>query len=165
LLHRVEPAIWISRAERLECPWPEVGHRILVGPRSGEIWDGVKVGAGAQPLKTRDGWLLIYHGVDRRSVYRLGVLLVEGEDPGRVIYRSPNPVLEPREPYEVGEEGCQVPNVVFTCGAVPKDHKEILEPQDEILIYYGAADTVICVATAKVGELIPWRHGIMRWSR
>jgi len=55
----------------------------------------------------------------------------------------------------VGEEGCQVPNVVFTCGAVPKDHKEILEPQDEILIYYGAADTTIALTTVRLGDLCP----------
>ena len=165
LLHRVEPAIWISASDRLQCPWPTEGHRILVGPRSGLLWDGVKVGAGAQPLKTRHGWLLIYHGVDYRSVYRLGVLLLDSEEPERVIWRSPNPILEPEEPYECNPQGCQVPNVVFTCGALPKEEREVLQDDDEVLVYYGAADTVVSVATAKVSDLIPWPHGVIRWSR
>ena len=155
LLHRVEPAIWISESERLECPWPTEGHRILVGPRSGLVWDGVKVGAGAQPLKTRHGWLLIYHGVDYRSVYRLGALLLDGEEPERVIWRSPNPILEPEEPYECSPQGCQVPNVVFTCGALPKEGKDVLEDNDEMLIYYGAADASIALATVRVKDLCP----------
>jgi predicted GH43/DUF377 family glycosyl hydrolase len=118
-------------------------------------WDGLKVGGGSQPIKTKYGWLLIYHGVDHSWVYRLGVLLVGLDDPGWLLYRSPNPILEPEESYELGEEGCYVPNVVFNCGAVPNMDKEMLEDDDEVLVYYGAADTVICVATAKVADLIP----------
>jgi predicted GH43/DUF377 family glycosyl hydrolase len=156
MYHRIKPSIWVSFSEDLGLPWPRKGHRILIGPRAGLMWDGVKVGIGAQPIKTRYGWLLIYHGVDFALVYRLGVLVVDLNDPGRVLYRSPNFVLEPQEDYEVGEEGTsQVPNVVFTCGAVPLTNKEVLDDNDEILIYYGAADTVIAVATAKVSELIP----------
>jgi len=120
------------------------------------MWDGVKVGVGAQPIKTKYGWLLIYHGVDFALVYRLGVLIVDLNDPGKVLYRSPNFVLEPQEDYEVGEEGIsQVPNVVFTCGAAPLTDKEVLDDNDEILVYYGAADTIIAAATAKVSELVP----------
>jgi len=156
MYHRIEPSIWVSFAEDLSLPWPRKGHRILIGPRAGMMWDGVKVGIGAQPIKTRYGWLLIYHGVDFALVYRLGVLVVDLNDPGKVLYRSPNFVLEPQEDYEIGEEGTsQVPNVVFTCGAVPLTNKGVLDDNDEILIYYGAADTVIAVATAKVSELIP----------
>ena len=118
-------------------------------------WDGFKIGGGSQPIKTKYGWLLIYHAVDQSFVYRLGVLLVALDDPGRLLYRSPNPVLEPKESYEIGERGCYVPNVVFTCGAVPIVDKEVLEDDDEVLVYYGAADTAACVATAKVSDLIP----------
>jgi predicted GH43/DUF377 family glycosyl hydrolase len=63
--------------------------------------------------------------------------------------------LEPKESCELGEEGSYVPNVVFTCGAVPSVDKEVLEDDDEVLVYYGAADTATCVATAKVSDLIP----------
>jgi len=120
-------------------------------------WDGRKIGAGAPPIKTEYGWLLITHGVDHAHVYRLGVMLLDLADPSILLYRSPNPILEPRERYEVGEAGkCWVPNVVFTCGAVPReDNKEILDAEDEVLVYYGAADSVISVATARIAELIP----------
>ncbi|MCG0275293.1 MAG: glycosidase [Thermosediminibacteraceae bacterium] len=156
IYHRIEPSIWVSYSDKLVFPWPQEGHKIIIGPRSGMMWDSLKIGAGAQPLKTRFGWLLIYHGVDHQMVYRLGVILTDLNDPGRVLYRSPNPILSPETECELGKEGeCWVPNVVFTCGAVPAEDKEILDENDEILVYYGAADTNICVATGKVGDLIP----------
>jgi len=120
------------------------------------MWDGVKLGAGAQPIKTKYGWLLVYHGMDFAHVYRLGVLVVDLNDAGKVLYRSPNFILEPKESYEVGEEDIsQVLNVVFTCGAVAMADKEMLDDDDEIIVYYGAADTVIAAATARVSDLIP----------
>jgi predicted GH43/DUF377 family glycosyl hydrolase len=155
MYHRIDPSIWVSSSERLDSPWPREDHRILLGPGAGMAWDGLKIGGGCQPIKTKYGWLLIYHGVDQSFVYRLGVLLVALDDPYKLVYRSPNPVLEPEEAYEIGEEGCYVPNVVFTCGAVPSVDKEVIEDNDEVLVYYGAADTVVCVATAKVSDLIP----------
>jgi predicted GH43/DUF377 family glycosyl hydrolase len=82
-------------------------------------------------------------------------MLVALDDPGRLLYRSPNPILEPEESYELGEGEYYVPNVVFTCGAIPNVDREVLGDDDEILVYYGAADTAACVATAKVSELIP----------
>ena len=164
IYHRIHPSIWVSLSETLSCPWSLQDHRILAGPRAGMVWDGVKIGAGAQPIKTKYGWLLIYHGVDYADVYRLGVLLVDLNDPGKILYRSPNFILEPRERYEIGEEGTsQVPNVVFTCGAVPGADKEILDDEDEIIVYYGAADTVIAAATTKVSDLIP-REALGRLS-
>ncbi|MBC8511878.1 MAG: glycosidase, partial [Dehalococcoidia bacterium] len=116
-----------------------------------------KIGAGAQPIKTKYGWLLITHGVDYAHTYRLGVMLLDIADPAILLYRSPNPVLEPTESYEIGEAGkCWVPNVVFTCGAVPRgDNEQILDADDELLVYYGASDTVIGVATAKIADLVP----------
>ena len=155
MYHRIEPSIWISYSERLDCPWPRKNHRILLGPGVGMAWDGFKIGGGSQPIKTKYGWLLIYHAVDHSFIYRLGVLLVALDDPGQLLYRSPNPVLEPEESYELGEEGCYVPNVVFSCGAVPQVDKEMLDDDDEVLVYYGAADTVACVAIAKVSDLVP----------
>ena len=155
MYHRIEPSIWISYSERLDCPWSQEDHRILVGPGAGMAWDGFKIGGGSQPIRTKYGWLLIYHAVDHSFIYRLGVLLVELNDPGQLLYRSPNPVLEPEESWELGEEGCYVPNVVFSCGAVPQVDKEMLDDDDEVLVYYGAADTVACVAIAKVSDLIP----------
>ncbi|MCL0036235.1 glycosidase [Dehalococcoidia bacterium] len=157
MLHRVDPHIWVTFSSHLRCPWPRKEHKILAGSTSGMMWDGRKIGAGAQPIKTKYGWLLITHGVDYAHVYRLGVMLLDLADPTMLLYRSPNSILEPRERYEVGEEDtCWIPNVVFTCGAVPReDNKGMLDAGDELLIYYGASDTVICIATARIGDLIP----------
>ena len=156
MYHRIAPSIWIAFSQTFDTPWPREGHKIIMGSRSGMMWDAIKIGAGAQPIKTRYGWLLIYHGVDYRMRYSLGVFITALEDPSRVIYRSPNPILEPEKPYELGTSGHSwVPNVVFTCGAVAAKEKEILGAEDEILIYYGGADTVIGVAQARIGDLIP----------
>lgn len=156
IYHRIEPSIWVSHLDKLEFPAPKEQHRVILGPRSGRMWDSLKIGAGTQPLKTRYGWLMIYHGVDRNRVYRLGVMLVDLKNPERVLYRSPNPILSPETEYEIGIPGEHwVPNVVFTCGAVPAEDKEILDDDDEIIVYYGAADTYLCAASAKVGDLIP----------
>jgi predicted GH43/DUF377 family glycosyl hydrolase len=120
------------------------------------FWDSEKIGAGAPPLKTKYGWLHIYHGVGKwkgKKAYALGVVLTPLEDPTKIIYRSPEPILEPEEYYE--KEGW-VPEVVFTCGVVPKykDSTEILDENDEILVYYGGADEVMALAEGKVGDLI-----------
>jgi len=157
MLHRVDPHIWISFSTHLRCPWPRKEHEILAGSRSGMVWDALKIGGGAQPLRTKYGWLLVYHGVGHGHVYRLGVMLVSLADPSVLLYRSPNFILEPAERFETGEKDeSWVPNVVFTCGAVPREpDKDILSADDEILVYYGAADTVIGVATATIGDLIP----------
>jgi len=157
MLHRVDPHIWISFSPHLRCPWPRTEHSILAGSRSGMVWDSLKIGGGAQPIKTEYGWLLIYHGVDHERVYRLGVMVVALDNPSQLLYRSPNFILEPVEEFEVGKKGeSWVPNVVFTCGAVPAEEgRDILGAKDEILVYYGAADSAIGVATARVGDLIP----------
>lgn len=156
IYHRIEPSIWVSYMDRLEFPVSKERHLVIMGPRSGRMWDSVKIGAGTQPLKTKYGWLMIYHGVDQNRVYRLGVMLVDLLNPEKLLYRSPNPILEPQEEYELGAPNqCWVPNVVFTCGAVAAEDKEILDAEDEIIVYYGAADTCLCAASAKVGDLIP----------
>ncbi|MFW0858694.1 MAG: glycosidase [Dehalococcoidia bacterium] len=157
MLHRVDPHIWVTFSSHLRCPWPRKEHKILAGSTSGMMWDGRKIGAGAQSIKTKYGWLLITHGVDYAFVYRLGVMLLDLADPATLLYRSPNSILEPTERYEVGEGGTSwVPNVVFTCGAVPReDNKGMLDADDELLVYYGASDTVISIATARIGDLIP----------
>jgi len=127
---------------------------------SGMMWDGKKVGAGAQPLKTKYGWLLITHGVDYAHTYRLGVMLVDLVNPTILRYRSPNPILEPAASCEIGKASqCQVHNVVFTCGAVSQDdNRKILDAEDEVLVYYGAEDAVVCLATAKISDLVPAQY-------
>lgn len=158
LYHRIDPNMWVSYLDDLECPWPRTGHKVVIGPRPGMMWDGLKIGAGAQPIETTAGWLNIYHGVDYERSYRLGVLFTDLEDPSKVLYQSPNPILEPAVDFEVGKGAggdFWVPNVVFTCGAVPAQDKEVIGPDDEVLVYYGAADTAIGVAKGRLKDLVP----------
>jgi len=157
LIHRISPDMQILRVNNMvQINGTDNIGDVFMKPRAG-MWDSEKIGAGATPIKTEYGWLQIYHGVgtwnDRRA-YRLGVVLTDLKDPSKIIYRSSNPIFEPQEDYE---KNGWVNDVVFTCGAVPK-HKnsnEILGKDDEILVYYGAADEVIGIASAKISELIP----------
>jgi predicted GH43/DUF377 family glycosyl hydrolase len=111
-------------------------------------WDQGKIGPGAPPVKTKAGWLIIYHGVTPRinaKIYKAGVALLDLKDPRKVIARGKEYIMAPRELYErVGD----VPNVVFPTAVIPYPEK------DEVRIYYGGADTVFCLATAKISELI-----------
>jgi len=136
-------SIWISYSEDL-MSWG--GSKVLVSPRGGH-WDAWRVGASVPPFRTDHGWLEIYHGVRQTSagpIYRAGTVLLDADDPSRVIARSKVALLAPREDYErLGDVG----NVVFACGA-------IVEPDGEVKLYYGAADTCICVATANLDDII-----------
>ena len=154
LLHRIMPDIQIVYFEDFEQIlnppegfWPRYLERLdeytVMRPRPG--WESAKIGAGPPPIKTGEGWLLIYHGVDENHVYRAGAALLDLDDPRRVIARSPYPILEPMEPYE--REG-DVPNVVFPEGAIVVD--------GDLYVYYGGADKVCCLATASLSELVDW---------
>jgi beta-1,2-mannobiose phosphorylase / 1,2-beta-oligomannan phosphorylase len=113
----------------------------IIGPRLG-MWDGAKVGSAAPPIKVGDKWLMIYHGVSRHATYRLGALLLAA-DATTVLSRTADSVFEPREVYE--REG-EIPNVVFSCGAVVRG--------DTVYLYYGAADKVIGAATGSLSHII-----------
>jgi predicted GH43/DUF377 family glycosyl hydrolase len=132
-------SIWIAYSDDL-INWYDF--KKVMEPEVGR-WDGVAIGAGPPPIKTERGWLLIYHGVDNESTYRLGVALFDLEDPSSLLYRHPDPILEPEEDYELRGERHQV---VFGCG--------MCEFKDKYYIYYGAADRVICVATCYKEELL-----------
>ena len=111
-----------------------------------------------QPIKTTHGWLNIYHGVDYAHTYRLGVLFMDKDDPSKVLYQSPNPILEPEYDFEIGKTkggDYWVPRVVFTCGAVPAKDQEMVGLDDEVLVYYGAADSAIGVAKGKLRDIVP----------
>ena len=136
-------SIWISYSDDL-IHWGL--HKVILTPRFG-FWDSFRIGASAPPIKTEEGWLEIYHGIKMTNsgpIYRIGSALLDLDDPSKVIARCDEALLSPREYYErIGD----VNNVIFACGAV-------VEPSGEIKIYYGAADTCICVATAKLDKLI-----------
>jgi predicted GH43/DUF377 family glycosyl hydrolase len=106
-------------------------------------WERRKIGGGAPPIRTEAGWLVIYHGVDEDLGYRLGVALLDLDDPTRVIARQPEPILEPEMGWELTGD---VNNVVFTCGAVLRDR--------ELWVVYGAADTVLGLATGDVDDFL-----------
>ncbi len=132
--------MWLARSPDLRH-WG--GHQKLIDVRP-DCWDCVRVGAGAVPFRTAKGWLEIYHGADKNNRYCLGAVLLDGDDPARVLARSAEPLLVPEAPYELkGLLG----NVVFTCGAITSN-------PDEILLYYGAADSVTALVTTSVDEII-----------
>ena len=138
------PAIWLARSPDLRR-WGS--HTFVAGAREGQ-WDDAKIGGGAVPFRVRvkggDAWLAIYHGVTGSPLtYSLGALLLDAQDPSRVIGRSRAPILKPEAPYET--EGFFA-SVVFTCGAVVHD--------DQVRVYYGAADGVTCVADLSLAEII-----------
>ncbi len=115
----------------------------IIGPRK-NTWDSSKVGITAPPIKTRHGWLLLYHGVSKsHSTYRLGAVLLDLKDPAIVLARTSDPIFWPQEKYE--KEGV-VNNVVFPCGMILKDKT--------LYIYYGGADTVIGVATMNIDIIL-----------
>lgn len=138
MYHRIPPHIWVSYSEDLH-EWKH--HEIVM--KSEFEWEYFKIGGGSPPHKTKKGWLLIYHAVDRNFTYQLGMAMAELNDPTKIIWRHKEPVLIPEEDYEKHGE---VPNVVFTCGSVVID--------GTLFVYYGGADTVIGVATAEIDEIL-----------
>ena len=162
LIHRpvaIEPKhaahIWLSWSPDLRH-WGD--HAILLPAREGSWWDAHKVGLGPPPLLTEQGWLLLYHGVRvtaAGSIYRLGLALLDAERPERVLARSSEWIFGPQTSYEhAGDVG----DVVFPCGW-------LLAPDNDTLrMYYGAADTSVCVAEASLAALLRWlqRHSSQR---
>ena len=131
--------IWIATSDDL-IHWGK--HRCILKTREG-MWDSARIGAGAAPIKTPKGWLEIYHGADHNNRYALGAILLDLKNPAKVIARSFYPLFEPTAPYELtGFFG----NVVFTNGHIVKG--------DEITMYYGASDEVICGATFSIETIL-----------
>ncbi len=122
-------------------------HRPLLKAEECAGWGGIKIGP-TPPIKTEAGWLMITHGVSTSTCgrrYRLGAILMDLDDPIKIIGKTRSSILAPYEQYEL----CGiVPNVVFTCGAIADYGK------DQIRVYYGGADTCICLATGSLSELI-----------
>ncbi len=141
LYHRPSSSksMWICYSKDLTY-WGR--NKCVMKPVAGS-WDSEKVGAGAVPIKTEEGWLHIYHGISG-NVYRLGLAMFDLKHPSKLIRRSENYILAPEKDYErVGG----VNNVVFTCGAIVENNKDVK-------IYYGAADTCICLATTTLDKLV-----------
>ncbi len=139
--------IWISYSPDLKH-WGD--SHILLEARQGAWWDARKIGLCTPPLETAEGWLIFYHGVRETahgSLYRLGAALIDLEDPRRVRLRGDQWLFGPETEYErVGD----VADVVFPCGLTLGDDADTLR------LYYGAADTSICLATASLREVLEW---------
>jgi predicted GH43/DUF377 family glycosyl hydrolase len=134
------PSIWLGEGDALT---KFEKHTLLLKPE--QEWEALKIGAGPPPLKTKDGWLLIYHGKDTQAVYRAGAALLDLKDPTKVLGRTKKPILEPLEAYEKNGD---VKNVVFPTGACTMD--------GTLFVYYGAADKVCCLATINLESLLDY---------
>jgi len=148
VLHRPEAGggiedIWIAYSPDL-THWGEPHCVLMEG--HGPAWDAVKVGAGPPPLRTEHGWLLIYHGVKSYAgqlIYRVGAAMLDKHTPHKVIARSPQCLFKPTAAYEVSG---LISNVVFPTG--------LLLRGEDLWMYYGAADTCICLATVKLKDVL-----------
>ena len=114
----------------------------IADPRDG-MWDSVRIGLSTPPIKTDTGWVILYHGISRSGVYRVGAILLDLKDPTIVLSRTVSPFFEPEKNYE--SQGI-VSNVVFPCG--------VIQRKDTLYIYYGAADKYIGVATASLKKIL-----------
>jgi predicted GH43/DUF377 family glycosyl hydrolase len=151
LLHRPSndtgAHIWISYSPDLSN-WGH--HKLILPARKGAYWDANKVGLSPPLIETDRGWLMIYHGVRRTasgSLYRLGLALLDLEDPERCLLRGDSWIFGPETAYEKNGD---VGNVAFPCGTT------LADDGDTLRIYYGAADTCIALATASLRELLGW---------
>jgi predicted GH43/DUF377 family glycosyl hydrolase len=141
--HSIKANIWLSFSSDMK-EWGE--HEILMYAREGGWWDAYKIGLSPQPIRVSDGWLIMYHGVRQTApkiTYRLGLALLDLEDPRKVLRRSEGWVFGPLEPYERSGD---VNDVVFPCGWVVV--------KDELRIYYGGADTNVSLASAKLNDIL-----------
>ncbi|UZJ79327.1 glycoside hydrolase family 130 protein [Fictibacillus sp. KU28468] len=133
------PEIWIAESPDL-FHWGN--HKYLLGLRDG-MWDDGRIGGGAVPIKTEKGWLELYHGATTDNRYCMGAVLLDLNDPSKVIARSETPILEPEADYEVnGFFG----NVVFSCGALVEG--------DTVKMYYGVSDTSMACAELSLSEIL-----------
>lgn len=152
MIHRPTPLrggahMWVSFSPDLKH-WGD--HSLVLEARDGAWWDAGKIGLGPPPLETADGWLVMYHGAHLTAagpIYRLGFALLELEDPTVVLRRSDEWVFGPRAPYERAGD---VADVVFPCGWV------VDEARDEVAMYYGAADSSIGLATARLSAVLDY---------
>lgn len=148
MLHRRRPNVWLAYSDDLHT-WPAEEMRPIYGPRADSGWDAASVGSNGVPIETPFGWLCFMHAYDEQRVYRLGVVLLDLEDPTVVIHRPEQPIFWPQEQWELRGD---VPRVVFSNANPVVD--------GTVYVYYGGGDHVIGLATAALNDLIDYaRHG------
>jgi predicted GH43/DUF377 family glycosyl hydrolase len=139
------PGIWICFSDDLQS-WSEP--ELLIKPEYG--WEGGRIGGATPPIRTDSGWLVFYHGVEtqhpptRRVCYRLGAMMLDLDNPAKVLARTRSFIMEPEAYYE--RYGLYIPNVIFPTGNVVKDGL--------VYLYYGVCDTAIALATVPLEELV-----------
>jgi predicted GH43/DUF377 family glycosyl hydrolase len=134
------PGIWLSYSDDL-LTWSDP---VLVAVAENEAWEGTKIGAAATPLRTDAGWLVLYHGVDEQSIYRVGALMLDIDDPSKVVGRTKNWIMEPETYYE--KSGLVIPNVIFPTANLIVDN--------DLWMYYGCCDTCIGLATVPIQQVL-----------
>ena len=148
ILHTIAPEIGIEYVDNLLDMKGWIKSPRPAGPQPGRkgFWDSKLRGAGAPPLRTSLGWLLLYHAIDGREPhkYKLGAMILDEKDPTKILYRSSHPILSPDMPYE--NEG--KPGVVYASGAVLRG--------DDLYVYYGGADKVVCVASTPLQKFLEY---------
>jgi predicted GH43/DUF377 family glycosyl hydrolase len=152
MIHRPSPLrglahMWMSKSPDLRH-WGD--HELLLEAREGAWWDAGKIGLGPPPLETSEGWLVMYHGVHLTasgSLYRLGFVLLDLDDPRVVLNRSDEWVFGPTEAYERTGD---VVGVTFPCGWI------LDSDNDQLRVYYGAADSTIGLATASLSQVLEY---------
>jgi len=138
------PEMWLASSPDL-LNWGD--HRFLLGGL--EPWESERVGAGPPPIHTEHGWLVIYHGVylpnrhEGIGVYSVGAVLLDHNDPSKILARAKSPIMSPTEDHE---RNGYVPDVVFPTGTVTRE--------EDLLIYYGGADSCVCVERRSLPEIL-----------
>jgi beta-1,4-mannooligosaccharide/beta-1,4-mannosyl-N-acetylglucosamine phosphorylase len=125
-------------------------HKWVMGKGGNGWWQGTKIGAGPVPIETKEGWLLFYHGVSwtcNGYVYSMGAVILDIDDPSKVLYRTRDYLLTPEKSYETTGF---VPNVIFPCANLYD------ADTGKIAIYYGAADTYTAIVFGQVDEIIDY---------
>ena len=164
ILHRPMPRIVCTRVDSLEAVWPEQGTEVL-GPQPG-TWRSSRVGAGAPPISTRLGWLLPFHGattIEEGNVYCMGWCVLDSSNPETVLYVSDTPALAPEAPYEIDAGPLpQVDMANFTTGVRVVFPEGLIERDDDLLVYYGAADVSVAAARVRTSDLLASIESAMR---
>lgn len=142
--HRRSPRVWLAYSDDLRN-WREEDMTPIYGPRLNNWWDCATVGSNGVPIETDVGWLVLNHAYDEDHVYRFGVVLLDLDDPTKVVNRPTEPIFWPEELWELRGD---VPNVVFSCANPVVD--------GIVHVYYGGADHVIGLATCSLDELLDY---------
>lgn len=145
ILHNVSPRIMIELVDEIDAPTLVIDSCPPRQSDNAHRWDNIVRGAGAPPIQTEHGWLVLYHAMDAHdpNKYKVGAMLLDLDQPEKIIARSPDPILEPETSYE--NQGFKW-GVVFVCGAIVKD--------GTLFVYYGASDRTLAVATASLSSFL-----------